>query len=102
MKKMILKSLVLSIVLLTVMVPFSYQQEMKKTSGLILTDDDWFTNSYRKLFFDFHTQRTAVDVAKGFDASGWADELVKNNVQAVLIHSSCEYGWRFYRKAGNQ
>ncbi len=95
---MILKSLVLSIVLLTVMVPFSYQQEMEKTSGLILTDDDWFTNSYRKLFFDFHTQRTAVDVAKGFDASRWADELVKNNVQAVSIHSSCEYGWRFYRK----
>ena len=83
MKKMILKSLVLSIVLLTIMLPFSCRQEMEQASGLILTDDDdWFTNSYQNLFFDFHTQLTAGDVAKGFDASGWDDELVKNNVQA--------------------
>ncbi len=51
------------------MVPFRCRQEMDQTSGLILTDGDWITNSYRKLFFDFHTQLTAVDVAKGFDVS---------------------------------
>ena len=61
-------------------------------------DEKWFYDSYRKLFFDFHTQRTAVDVAKGFDADKWADEMVKNHVQAISLHSVCDFGWKYYRK----
>ncbi len=62
------------------------------------SEDDWFLNSYRKLFFDFHTHSAVVDVAEGFDADRWADELVKSHVQAISLHTVCGYGWRYYRE----
>jgi len=62
------------------------------------TKEEWFLNTYRKLFFDYHTQSTAVEVAKGFDADWWADELVNHHVQAISLHSMCAYGWKYYRK----
>ena len=61
-------------------------------------DTEWYLNSYRKLFFDFHTQRSAVDVAKGFDAERWAEQLEKAHVQAVSLHSLGNHGWSYYRK----
>jgi hypothetical protein len=82
-------------ILLSVLFQFSLSERVYSQEN---SDDKWFRNNYRKLFFDFHTQRTAVDVAKGFDASSWADEFVKNNVQVISIHSSCQYGWRYYHK----
>ena len=30
--------------------------------------EDWYDTSYRKLFFDFHSQATAVGLAAAFDA----------------------------------
>ena len=81
--------------LLTVLIQFSV---MERAAGQNNSDDEWYKNSYRKLFFDFHTQRTTSDVAKGFDANKWADELVKTNVQAISLHSLCNYGWKYYQK----
>jgi hypothetical protein len=39
-------------------------------------DNRWFRESCRKLFFDFYTQRSVENVANGFDAEKWADELI--------------------------
>lgn len=58
----------------------------------------WYVKSFRKLFFDFHTPSTAVEVAEDFDAEAWADQLVKAHVQGVSTTVQCGYGWRYYRK----
>jgi len=82
-------------ILLSVLFQFSLSERVYSQDN---PDDEWFKNSYRKLFFDFHTQQKAVDVAKDFDADKWADELVKTHVQAISIHSMCNFGWTYYRK----
>ncbi|MFC2123591.1 beta-galactosidase trimerization domain-containing protein [Bacteroidota bacterium] len=61
-------------------------------------DDQWFRNSYRKLFFDYHTFQAAKDVAIHFDAEKWAYQLEESHVQAVSLHALCYRGWRYYRK----
>jgi hypothetical protein len=60
--------------------------------------DDWYRQSYRKLFFDYHTYQAALNVASQFDADHWAAQLEKTHVQAVSLHAYCNYGWRYYRK----
>ena len=62
------------------------------------SNDQWYLDSYRKLFFDYHTYQAAKDVAIHFDAEKWADQLQQSHVQAVSIHSLCHHGWRYYRK----
>jgi len=58
----------------------------------------WYESSFRKLFFDFHTHSTSVEVAKYFNAEAWAEQLSKSNVQAVSTFAQDMYGWRYYRK----
>jgi hypothetical protein len=60
-------------------------------------DSQWFLDSYRKLFFDYHTYEAAMDVAIHFDAEKWADQLENSLVQTVSIHTLCNKGWRYYR-----
>jgi hypothetical protein len=58
----------------------------------------WFLDSYRKLFFDYHTYEAARDVALHFDSEKWAEQLENSLVQAVSLHTVCNKGWRYYRK----
>ena len=64
----------------------------------VTANDDWYRNSYRKLFFDYHTYEAALNVASEFDAERWAEQLDQAHVQAVSLHSYCNHGWRYYRK----
>jgi hypothetical protein len=59
---------------------------------------NWMQNSYNNLFFDYHTHSSATDVAKGFDADVWMDEVVKMGAKAVSAFAVDAFGWRFYRK----
>ncbi len=58
----------------------------------------WYHDTYRKLFFDYHTYQAARDVAARFDAGRWAEQLEDAHVQAVSIHALCFRGWRYYRE----
>jgi len=60
--------------------------------------DQWFRDSWRKLFFDFHTWQAARDVTKNLDADVWARQLEQAHVEAVSLHALCARGWRYYRK----
>ena len=57
---------------------------------------NWYKESYRKLFFDFHTHSSAVEVAREFNAEKWAEELETTGAQAVSAFAKCGYGWRYY------
>jgi hypothetical protein len=59
---------------------------------------NWFTDSYKNLFFDFHTHSSARGVAAGFDADRWADGIAEMGVQAVSAFAVDAFGWRFYRR----
>jgi len=59
---------------------------------------DWYATAYRKLFFDFHSQSTAVGLASAFDAEKWARRVEEANAQAVSVFTKCGRGWSFYRK----
>jgi hypothetical protein len=58
----------------------------------------WFLDSYRKLFFDYHTYEAAKDVARHFNAEKWAEQLENSLAQAVSIHTVCNKGWKYYTK----
>ncbi len=58
----------------------------------------WYQTSYRKLFFDFHSPGSTVDLAADFDAERWAERLDEANAQAVSVFTKCGYGWSFYQK----
>ena len=58
----------------------------------------WHDLCNRKLFLDYHTQKSAVDVGKNFNARQWASSLSDAGVQAVSCIAHCGYGWRYYRK----
>ena len=58
----------------------------------------WYTTSYRKLFFDFHSPGTTEGLASAFDAERWADRLAAANAQAVSVFTKCGYGYSFYQK----
>lgn len=58
----------------------------------------WYESAYRKLFLDYHTQRSAPEVGRSFDGARWAQTLQDAGVQAVSCISKCGYGWRYYRR----
>ena len=58
----------------------------------------WYDRAFRKLFFDFHSQETAVGLAGRFDAERWADRVALAQAQAVSVFCKCFYGWSFYRR----
>jgi len=64
----------------------------------VSVNDEWYRNSYRKLFFDYHNYEAALNIASRFNAERWADQLEQAHVQAVSLHSYCNHGWRYYRK----
>jgi hypothetical protein len=61
-------------------------------------NDEWYRNSYRKLFFDYHNYEAVLNLASQFNAERWAEQLEQAHVQAVSLHSYCSHGWRYYRK----
>ncbi len=61
-------------------------------------DTSWYSTSYCKLFFDFHSHSSAAGLAADFDADRWADRLVEANAQAVSVFTKCGFGWSFYQK----
>ena len=58
----------------------------------------WYTTSYRKLFFDFHSPDAAVGLAADFDAERWADRVQAAHAQAVSVFTKCGFGFSFYQK----
>ena len=72
------------------------QRNITRTGGIPLTT--WYDSCYRKLFFDYHTQRNATEVGAQFDGAAWAETLQAAGVQAVSCIAKCGYGWRYYRK----
>ncbi|MCL5408578.1 MAG: beta-galactosidase trimerization domain-containing protein [Candidatus Omnitrophica bacterium] len=58
---------------------------------------NWYTNSYRKLFFDFHNISSTIDLAKEFNAEKWAEKLENVQAQAVSSFAKCGAGWRYYQ-----
>jgi hypothetical protein len=58
----------------------------------------WYTTSYRKLFFDFHSPDAAVGLAADFDAERWADRVQAAHAQAVSVFTKCGFGYSFYQK----
>lgn len=89
------KMIFLYTILLSLILQFSLSERVYSQDT---QNNNWFDNSYRKLFFDFHTQQSVQDVARDFDAEKWADELVKSQVQSINLHSLCFFGWKYYRK----
>jgi len=63
-----------------------------------MSKGNWYANSYRKLFFDFHSHSLAVGLASAFDADRWAQRLEKANAQAVSIFVKGGRGWSSYRR----
>ena len=61
-------------------------------------EKNWFASCYRKLFLDYHLQKTAVQVGQNFRAAEWAQQLQEAGVQAVSCFSKCAFGWRYYQK----
>lgn len=59
---------------------------------------NWFKDSYKNLFFDFHTHSSASGVAEDFDADAWMGEVEKLGAEAVSVFAVDAFGWRFYRK----
>ncbi len=59
---------------------------------------NWYANSYRKLFFDFHSHSSAVGLASAFDAERWAQRLEEANAQAVSVFVKGGRGWSLYRR----
>lgn len=58
----------------------------------------WYDTCYRKLFFDFHSPGTTVDLARDFDGERWAQRLQEAGAQAVSVFTKCGYGYSFHRK----
>ena len=58
----------------------------------------WYDSCYRKLFLDYHTQRSAVEVGRNFNGAKWAESLAAAGVEGVSCIAKCAYGWRYYRK----
>ncbi len=58
----------------------------------------WYDTAYRKLYFDFHSQETAVGLASAFDAERWADQVASAHAQAILVFCTCHFGWSYYRR----
>lgn len=58
----------------------------------------WYDTCYRKLFFDFHSPGTAVDLARDFDGERWAQRVLEAGAQAVSVFTKCGYGYSFHRK----
>ncbi len=58
----------------------------------------WYENTYRKLFFDFHSHSTAAGLASRFDAERWAERVRDADAQAVSVFTKGAMGWSFYRK----
>lgn len=87
-----------SILLILSLLPFSRTTVSGLWAQSRQQDDEWYREAYRKLFFDYHTYKAAMNVASRFDADRWAEQLVKAHVQAVSLHAYCNYGWRYYRK----
>lgn len=58
----------------------------------VIVNDDWYRNSYRKLFFDYHTYEAALNVASAFDGERRAEQLHINmfpsgcqNLKSILL-----------------
>lgn len=58
----------------------------------------WYDDTYRKLFFDFHSHSTTIGLASNFDAEGWAERVAAVGAQAVSVFAKCGMGWSFYRR----
>ncbi len=94
MKKSILTSFAcLAIVAVTACLP-----EGLNAQGISGNPDQWYRDSWRKLFFDFHTYEAAGNVTKNLDADEWARQLEQAHVQTVSLHALCMRGWLYYRK----
>ena len=59
---------------------------------------NWYENSFRKLFCDFHAPTKMRNVGADYDAELWAEQLEDAGAQAVSSFAKCYYGWAHYRK----
>ncbi|MBE6798036.1 MAG: hypothetical protein E7531_06875 [Ruminococcaceae bacterium] len=59
---------------------------------------DNISNLNRKLHLDYHMLKHVTNIAEGFDAAKFADDLANANVQAVSAFLRCGGGYRYYRK----
>jgi hypothetical protein len=59
-------------------------------------DTCWIGRYVRKLIIDWHIPPEVSELCSGFDANKLANDLLKANVNAVLIYTKCHYGFSYY------
>lgn len=62
------------------------------------SSDNWHKQTFRKLFFDYHSHSSTYDLARDFNAEQWAEQLKQANVEGVSMFAKCGQGWRYYLK----
>ena len=58
----------------------------------------WYKNTYKKLFFNYHSDKNIVDLASSFNAKKWAERVQKTGAEAVSVFVKGACGWSYYRK----